>query len=533
MIRSLIAAAGLSLALAAPASAVTFVAGPDSARQQQPCTRDLPCALPYAVSTAQASDEVVLLAGTYEPSSTIPIKAGLTVRGDDGALPIVAFVSGLFSLGGTEAQRPRLSRVDVRRVEGTAVEVRAWGILEEAIVSSTGDDRAAITVTGNGALVRNVVSRMAGTGAAAVRAQDMSPSTSLGRLVNVTAIAAGSGSRGIEALGRSDADPGFDCSFKHARLALTNVIARGEATDAGTRETPDPGCTAITTEITVEHSNLTGYEGEVTLGAGNQLGNLAPVFADEGSLRQRVDSPTVDAGTAATLVAGFDLDGDARSLGAAPDIGADELPTAPTVTAPVVNGITQTTATLGGSFGAGSRPTTGLFDWGPSPAYGSVTGETSTPGPLGSTLTGLQPGTTYHVRVRAFTPAPQAREAVSPDVTFTTLPAGAGGDPVGLKVAGAIRKRKLLRRGLKIAFLISQPGSAYEATLTAKRGKRRVRLAGGKGSGLPVGATKARLKARGKAVRRLGRRTGARLVLRITEPGGAVLVRSAKVTVKR
>ena len=48
-----------------------------------------------------------------------------------------------------------------------------------------------------------------------------------------------------------------------------------------------------------------------------------------GDFHQLAGSPTIDAGSsAATLLGSFDLDGEARIQGCAPDIGADEFPDA-------------------------------------------------------------------------------------------------------------------------------------------------------------------------------------------------------------
>ena len=62
--------------------------------------------------------------------------------------------------------------------------------------------------------------------------------------------------------------------------------------------------------------------------------SVAPLFVDAGAgdYRQAPGSPTVDAGTTDPDLGTTDLDGDARTLGSAPDIGADEL--VPAVTPP-------------------------------------------------------------------------------------------------------------------------------------------------------------------------------------------------------
>jgi hypothetical protein len=62
----------------------------------------------------------------------------------------------------------------------------------------------------------------------------------------------------------------------------------------------------------------------------NQTGE--PLFADAaaGDFRQYLGSPTINAGALDGFSGGHDLDGEPRTMGAAPDIGADEFdPTPP------------------------------------------------------------------------------------------------------------------------------------------------------------------------------------------------------------
>jgi hypothetical protein len=127
-------------------------------------------------------------------------------------------------------------------------------------------------------------------------------------LRNVTAISA----TGVAIKARRRAFP--------STVVARNVIARGGGGDL----------LAEAATIDVAFSSFdpakvaTGPGGVVTLGAGNQdAGTTPPLFVDE--VHQAPGSPTVDAGVADPLNGPTDFEGEPRVLGAAPDIGADEL----------------------------------------------------------------------------------------------------------------------------------------------------------------------------------------------------------------
>ena len=82
--------------------------------------------------------------------------------------------------------------------------------------------------------------------------------------------------------------------------------------------------------VGLRNCNFSSWEG---VGSGSPTVNIsgqqtaAPVFADlaAGDVHQLASSPTIDAGLPATATFGTaDYDGDARTVGAQPDIGADQ-----------------------------------------------------------------------------------------------------------------------------------------------------------------------------------------------------------------
>jgi len=101
----------------------------------------------------------------------------------------------------------------------------------------------------------------------------------------------------------------------------------------------------------------------------------------------------------------------------------------PTVTTLPATAIYSLGATLNGTVNANTLLTTVSFDWGFTTFYGntadatpsSVTGTTDTP--VLANLSGLNPNTTYHFRVRAINAAGLTTGA---DLTFTTAPVGIG-----------------------------------------------------------------------------------------------------------
>jgi hypothetical protein len=110
-----------------------------------------------------------------------------------------------------------------------------------------------------------------------------------------------------------------------SRLTLTNVIARGTAQDID----GGGGAKVSVTASNYRPDRVLVHDGaELTTGAGNQDANALPArLADpaNGDVHEVAGSPTIDAGIADPLLGPTDLDGDPRTLGSAPDIGADEF----------------------------------------------------------------------------------------------------------------------------------------------------------------------------------------------------------------
>jgi hypothetical protein len=112
-------------------------------------------------------------------------------------------------------------------------------------------------------------------------------------------------------------------------------------------------------------------------------------------------------------------------------IADDQTPPQVLVEAP--SSVTTTGATLHGQVHPGGRETKWFFEYGPTVAYGSKTadhkiGEKAGTTPVSATLSGLEPGTTYHFRLYAKNKEGTTRSA---DQTFVAEdpPTGDGTDP--------------------------------------------------------------------------------------------------------
>lgn len=134
-------------------------------------------------------------------------------------------------------------------------------------------------------------------------------------------------------------------------------------------------------------------------------------------------------------------------------------PTGPTIFAIQVINLTQVSAEV--SWGL-SEAATGRVEYGPTTAYGSqTTPETSLNySAHQQPLTGLQPGTLYHFRVRSTNAA--GVESVSADQTFTTVANVPGPEPSTRPWAAPVTTRTVDAPTTNLnAFLAAQPNGTY------------------------------------------------------------------------
>ena len=190
-----------------------------------------------------------------------------------------------------------------------------------------------------------------------------------GTLRNVTAIATGTGSRGLH-LRAAEGSVGSTTDVR-------NSILRGDDKDVSIEETypgqGTPGCNPVIDvgciayipprtagTLVIGNSNFrttqVGPGGVLTDAGGNSAADPLFVNAGAGDFHLSFGSPGIDTGADSPQNGSQDLDGATRKQGAAVDMGAYEYPTAvlsPDSTKPLVTGLSETNRV----FAVGREPT--------------------------------------------------------------------------------------------------------------------------------------------------------------------------------
>jgi hypothetical protein len=319
----------MKLAVATAASLVVLVAASAAEAAQryaaaagvgESCTKEEPCSLREALTKASGDDEVIVTGGTYSlgtvPIAMPPTTKGAFVHGDFAGRPPLISASAMFSAIGF-AEGVRAAYLDF--VNSTPVargfSCEQESLIERVRVTAVGSEAIGV-LQGGSCLVRDSLIRADGPEAIAISAAG---TDATGILRNVTAVATGIGSVGISSR--------FSSGGGAYTLDVRNVIGSGEAVDLKAVPGIAPG------RIVVSNSNFDTFfeEGEasVTEGTGNQSAPPHFVDAARGDYREAAGSPTIDAGSIDRIGA-LDLEGNSRTLGPAPDIGAFELVPGPT-----------------------------------------------------------------------------------------------------------------------------------------------------------------------------------------------------------
>ena len=306
-----------ALAIAPAASADTLVAAQGGGTTGDCVSPNPPCDLQYAMTQTAPGDDVAVRAGTYDLlAATLNVPANVNVHGAGNESTVI--LSSNTSVGvDAPAGGSRVSDLSIV-YSGSVNGLRASaGVTLERVYVTTGTGTATCNVIGS--TLRDSVCRNTSANGNAVFNNTFINLTITTTLRNVTAIAEGAGSRGMDFISAGGLDHTVDAK---------NVIADGGEFDVRAAS----GGASTSTTVNLTHSNYAQTE---TVGASssvtpagsatNQL--AAPVFVNRpvGDLHQASDSPTVDAGTTDGIGLS-DLDGQDRNQGAAPDIGGDELP---------------------------------------------------------------------------------------------------------------------------------------------------------------------------------------------------------------
>lgn len=314
-------------AAGALAGSSTYYASASSTDTTGPCTSSAPCRLDRAVALAAAGDTVIAAPGTYSITYPLETDVPITIEGQPGQprpalVGAASLTSDTLDLSGGATVR----NLDIEATNNTGAQTSALsldgGTAEDLTILVTASDSQgeALSVKDSaaGTVVRTVLARNEAPGGEAVSVKDSSTNPGSAAFYNLTAIGAGSGAEALSG------------NVATGSVVVRNSILYGQDSDISTK----PG----TQPFAVSYSDFRPADSS---GYSDNGGNIssAPVFVNsaQGDFREAVGSPTIDAGAPDGQLTATDLDGNPRSYGAAPDMGAYEwvLALLPPPSAPV------------------------------------------------------------------------------------------------------------------------------------------------------------------------------------------------------
>ena len=354
-------AAALSLLVASAAAAATRYAAPGGtgkdpcANPANPCPVDIAADRDVPRSTIDAGDVVELAPGTYYADHegefglvpTVKLPEGVTVRGEPGKRrPVIIAVANESYGPFYVPEGAEVANVEIRNRSGygPAISV-SGGTIDRVIARSTTDNEHTCQLTWG--VVRNSACFNTG-GASAIGANVLPGDERLSSVIrNSTFVATGPGSIGMD----------FIYYAGQVEIDALGVLAKGEAKDVvarvlegdaaaipglGPRKAPTMNIELrASSYATIEIEPARTRRASITPPGTNGNVTAMPLLAD-GNLRQLPGSPTIDYGAVDGFSGGLDVDGQSRTIGAAPDIGADEFgpPFAPYVNSAPVTKLT-------------------------------------------------------------------------------------------------------------------------------------------------------------------------------------------------
>jgi hypothetical protein len=337
--RVLVLAATLSVLIAPVASAAVRYAasggtGADPcANPAKPCSVLIAADMSAPGTTIQAGDLVELAPGIYHADDegefgelgSIRPPEGVTVRGQPGKARPVIVTRAATTVGETFSVGPgvEVADVEIRNQSGQGTAINVWGGTLNRVIarSNTPDD----TCNFSGGVIRSSACLNSG-GGSAIGVNVATKGILTGVIRNSTLIATGPGSVGMDLIYQA---------FKRglsANIDAVGVVARGEEKDVIAKAWALNKGRGADVSIELRSSDYATVEteaehgGTVSVTRPGTNGNITalPLLA-KGNLFQLPGSPTIDKGAVDAASGSFDADGEARTIGAAPDIGADEL----------------------------------------------------------------------------------------------------------------------------------------------------------------------------------------------------------------
>lgn len=273
-------------------------------------------------------DDVLLAPGDYTVTTTLGIIDTIEVHGTGSAAQTrIHSTANPFGIAVNNAGAI-LRNVTVLHGTGNEAAIRLMaGVVHNTVAISA----SAHGCTARDGMFRDSLCLSKANGYTGIFVNEGGGAPSLLRLRNVTAVGAGTGSHGIRI---------YASSSLAATIDAIGTIAVGDLVDVSARTDGSLGSSAT---INLDHSNFSTTLidfGIATitdpLTGGNQTAAPAFVNAAIDDYHQAVGSPTINAGATDGYSGAFDIDGDARVLGPAVDIGYDEFvpPASPPVAPP-------------------------------------------------------------------------------------------------------------------------------------------------------------------------------------------------------
>jgi hypothetical protein len=307
-----VAAAQAAFAPAAHAAATTRYASTTGLSTNDCLTAATACDLPTAFAALQNGDELIIAPGTYtSPTHLWSSAINLNVHGVAGQGRPVINAPGNPALGflggGTQ-----VTDLTVNATSGSGIAVTISSRIERLQVRANDsfDDACVVDFSSS---IRDSLCVASGADASAI-VVDGGNAT----MENVTAVATGAGSHGLEVPN--------DYGGTYA-VTLRNMILAGAASDINLTAPTGAGTVSVTATSSnydsLTPATLPASESATAPGTGGNQ-TAAPVFTDA-AFHEAASSPTIDKGTTVVDLGPYDLDGNARKLGSAPDIGVDEF----------------------------------------------------------------------------------------------------------------------------------------------------------------------------------------------------------------
>jgi hypothetical protein len=322
-------AIGLGVVASSASAAIRYAA--PGADGSAPCVQADPCSFFIAASgdapngqRVAEGDEVVLLPGNYTgsagdlgPQEVVSLVTGITLRGAHGGPARIESNArgGILDLNGWDT----VSDLEIVAPLSTRPFVIIESTAERVIVRDWGDEGIACVLSFKAVILDSVCIAHGSHGVGAGNRSGSNAPFDPRTLRNVTAIADGAGSTGLLFVAEDGGE---------VIATVKSSIARGTSEDV---EAIGVG-TGSAAAVLIEHSDFTttnevpknGGIGFVTEPEINGNITEAPVLAADG-YHELPDSPTVDEGVVDGSSGSLDIDGQLRTIGIAPDIGADEL----------------------------------------------------------------------------------------------------------------------------------------------------------------------------------------------------------------